>query len=304
MRLSVFPLALAVAALSLASVAMAAPPHRVIGNIYYVGEDDLACFLIVTPKGNILINTGYEFSVPVIQAGTKALGFRFEDIKMLMVTHAHSDHAAGMAKVKKLTGAKMWAIEQEAELLNTGGKTDYLFGVAGWFPPVKVDHIFKDGEKIELGGTVITPHLTPGHTKGSTSYSIEITENGKLYHVLIANMPNMNDGVNFIDDPKYPNIVADYTHAFEVLESLPCDVFLSSHTGAYKLTEKYHRGMAYSPETFVDPQGYRDAVARAKQRFFAEVKEERDEEQFNHDRLNFKDLKEQGTTPVSGAPTP
>ena len=295
MRSFLISFALAAAALSLAPVADAAPPHRVIGNIYYVGEDDLASFLIVTPKGNILINTGYEFSVPVIRAGAKSLGFRFDDIKILLVTHAHSDHAGGLAKVRKLTGAKMWAIEQEAELLSTGGKTDYLFGSAGWFEPVKVDHIFKDGEKIELGGTVITPHLTPGHTKGSTSYSIDITENGKLYHVLIANMPNMNDGVNFIDDVKYPNIVADYTRAFEVLESLPCDVFLSSHTGAYHLAEKYHRGMPYSPETFVDPDGYRDAVARAKQRFFAEVKEQQDEEKFNHDRLNFKDLKEQGS---------
>jgi metallo-beta-lactamase class B len=294
MRSFVLFFLLCLAALSLAHTAEAAPPHRVIGNIYYVGEDDLASFLIVTPKGNILINTGYEFSVPVIRAGAKTLGIRFEDIKILLVTHAHSDHAAGMAKVKKLTGAKMWAIEQEAELLNTGGKTDYLFGSAGWFPPVKVDHIFKDGDKIELGGTVITAHLTPGHTKGSTSYSMEITENGKLYHVLVANMPNINEGVNFIDDPRYPNIVEDYTHAFEVLESLPCDVFLSSHTGAYRLSEKYRRGMPYSPGTFVDPQGYRDAVAQAKQRFFREVKEQRDEEQFNHDRLNFKDLKEQG----------
>src|SRR5580698_6411511 len=112
---------LCLAALSLPRPAGAAPPHRVIGNIYYVGEDDLASFLIVTPKGNILINTGYEFSVPVIRAGAKTLGIRFEDIKILLVTHAHSDHAGGLATVRKLTGAKMWAIEQEAELLSTGG---------------------------------------------------------------------------------------------------------------------------------------------------------------------------------------
>ena len=298
MRLFVFPFALAATAALLATTAEAAPPHRVIGNIYYVGEDDLASFLIVTPKGNILINTGYEFSVPVIRAGAKSLGFRFEDIKILLVTHAHSDHAGGLAKVRRLTGAKMWAIQQEAELLSTGGKTDYLFGSAGWFEPVKVDRIFQDGDKIELGGTSITAHLTPGHTKGSTSYSMEITENGKLYHVLVANMPNMNDGVNFIDDPGYPNIVADYMHAFDVLESLPCDVFLSSHTGAYRLTAKYRSGMPYSPDTFVDPDGYRNALARAKERFIAEVQEQRDEEKFNHDRLNFKDLKDTVTPPA------
>ena len=278
--------------------AAAAPPHRVIGNIYFVGEDDLACFLIVTPKGNILINTGYEFSVPVVRAGAKSLGFRFEDIKILLVTHAHSDHAGGMATVRKLTGAKMLAIEQEAELLRTGGKTDYLFGTLGEFAPVKVDRTFKDGDKIELGGTVISAHLTPGHTKGSTSYSMEITENGRLYHVLIANMPNMNEGVNFINNPEYPNIVEDYTRAFEVLKSLPCDVFLSSHTGSYRLTSKYHRGMPYSPDTFVDPYGYRDALARAEARFLAEVQEQRFEEKSNHDHLNFKDLQD----PRKGAP--
>jgi metallo-beta-lactamase class B len=281
-----------IAAFLLASAAQAARPHRVIGNIYFVGQDDLASFLIATPKGNMLINTGFDFSVPEIRQSAKMLGLRFEDIKILLVTHAHSDHAGGLALVKKLTGAKMLAIEEEAELLNTGGKTDYLFGSAGWFAPVKVDRTFKDGEKIELGGTEITPHLTPGHTKGSTSYSIEITENGKLYHVLIANLPNLNDGVNFIHNSKYPNIVEDYTRAFEVLKALPCDVFLSSHTNSYMLTAKWRRGMPYNPETFVDPAGYQTAVLRAEQRFLRELKQQRDEEQFTHDRLNFKDLKE------------
>jgi metallo-beta-lactamase class B len=281
-----------IAALLLAASAQAARPHRVIGNVYFVGQDDLASFLIVTPKGNILVNTGYDFSVPEIRESIGLLGFRFQDIKVLLVTHAHSDHAGGLATVKKLTGARMLAIEEEAELLNTGGKSDYLFGSSGWFAPVKVDSTFRSGEPIELGGTVLMPHLTPGHTKGSTSYSMDITEDGKLYHVLIANLPNLNDGVNLVNNPKYPGIVEDYAHAFEVLKSLPCDVFLSSHTTAYRLTAKWHKGMPYSPQTFVDPEGYRNTLYRTELRFWREVQQQREEDQFTHDHLNFKDLKD------------
>lgn len=279
----------------LAGTAEAAPAHRMIGNVYFVGQDDLCSYLIVTPKGNILINTGFEFSVPVIRKGTQSLGFRFEDIKILLVTHAHSDHAAGLATVRKLTGAKMWAIAQEAPLLESGGKTDYLFGSDGWFNPVQVDHVFHDGDKIELGGTVITAHWTPGHTKGATSYSLDITENGKLYHVLIANLPTINEGVSFVHNPRYPEIVEDYTRAFAVLRSLPCDVFLSSHTTQFHFNAKYRRDQPYSPERYVDPAGYRLAVDRLEQIFLAQVQEQREEDQATHDHLNFKDLKETGS---------
>jgi metallo-beta-lactamase class B len=283
-----------IAALALVAVpALPAPPHRMIGNIYFVGQDDLCSYLITTPKGNILINTGYVFSVPVIKAATKKLGFRYEDIKILLVTHAHSDHAAGLADVRKQTGAKMWALEQEVQLLETGGKTDFLFGSDGWFNPVKVDHVFHDGDKIELGGTVITAHWTPGHTKGSTSYSIDITEDGKLYHVLIANLPTMNEGVNFVDNDRYPDIVKDYLHTFAVLKSLPCDIFLSSHTTQFRFNSKYYKNdnHDYDPNRYADPNGYIAEVLRLEARFYDEVQGQRDEDQMNHDRLNFKDVK-------------
>src|SRR6202140_1170753 len=146
------------------------PPFRILGNLYYVGDDDLASYLIVTPQGSILINTGYEFSVPDIRSRMKTLGFQFTNIKILLVTHAHSDHAAGMAAMKKLTGAKMLAMEREAPLVESGGKTDHLCGTNGWFKPVKVDRSVQDGDKKELGGTERTAYLTPGHPKGSTSY--------------------------------------------------------------------------------------------------------------------------------------
>ena len=284
---------LALVALAAAPV-MAAAPHRMIGNVYFVGQDDLCSYLITSPKGHILINTGFEFSVPVIRDKIEKLGFKFRDVKILLVTHAHSDHAAGLADVRRLTGAKMWAIEQEAPLLESGGKTDFLFGSNGWFKPVKVDHVFHDGDKIELGGTSITAHWTPGHTKGATSFSMEITENGKLYHVLIANLPAMNEGVSFVENERYPNIVEDYTHTFQVLKSLPCDVFLSSHTTQFAFNRKFYRDekFEYDPERYVDPYGYLTEVQKLERRFYEEVQGQRDEVRMTRDHLNFKDLKE------------
>ncbi len=279
------------------AAAFAAPAHRMIGNVYFVGQDDLCSYLITTPQGHILINTGFAFSVPVIKRGTEQLGFKYKDIKIMLVTHAHSDHAAGFAAIKKQTGAKMWALEQEAPLLESGGKTDFLFGSDGWFEPVKVDKTFKDGDKIELGGTTIVAHWTPGHTKGSTSYSIDINENGKLYHVLIANMPAINEGVSFVNNKKYPEIVDDYMRTFAVLRSLPCDVFLSSHTTQYHFNAKFHLDTKYNPARYVDPVGIQTELDHLEQVFFTQVQEQRDEEQWTRDRLNFKELKDQSPPP-------
>jgi metallo-beta-lactamase class B len=266
------------------------PPLRIIGNIYYVGDNDLASYLIVTPKGSILVNTGYEYSVPEIRSRIGTLGFRFADIKILLVTHAHSDHAAGEAAVKKLTGAKMLAMQEEVELLETGGKTDYLFGNSGWFPPVKVDRALKDGEKIELGGTELTAHLHSGHTKGSTSYSMEVTENGQTYHVLIANLGNINEGTVLLHNPKYPKIAEDYARTFAAQKELPCDVFLTSHAGQFGLLRKWRPGMPYDPNRFVDPDAYARAVQRSETSFLLQLQQEREEEQAWKDHLKFKDV--------------
>jgi metallo-beta-lactamase class B len=266
------------------------PPIHILGNLYYVGDNDLASYLIVTQKGSILINTGFEFSVPEIRARVEKLGLRFADIKILLVTHAHSDHAAGLAKLKQLTGAKMLAIQEEAPLLESGGKTDYLFGSAGWFPPVKVDRTFHDGDTIELGETALTAHLTPGHTEGSVSYSMEIGENGRTYHVLIANLGTINSGTALLHNPKYPKIADDYGRTFALQKQLPCDVFLASHASQFGLLRKYRPGMPYDPDLFVDPDGYRFAVARLEAIYLRQLEEERAEEQAIRDRLHFKDV--------------
>ena len=269
------------------------PPFRILGNLYYVGDDDLASYLIVTPQGSILINTGYEFSVPDIRSRMRTLGFRFTDIKILLVTHAHSDHAAGMATMKKLTGAKMLAMEREAPLLESGGKTDYLFGSNGWFNPVKVDRTFQDGDKIELGGTELTAHLTPGHTKGSTSYTFDITEGGRTYHVLIANLGTINPGTVLVHNPDYPDIAGDYAQTFRILRALPCDIFLTSHASQFGLFSKYRPGMSYDPDRFLDHGIYLRVIDRQENAFLEQLEEEKADDQAWRDHKQFKDVPRQ-----------
>jgi metallo-beta-lactamase class B len=268
------------------------PPFRILGNLYYVGDDDLASYLIVTPQGSILINTGYEFSVPDIRSRMKTLGFRFADIKILLVTHAHSDHAAGMATMKKLTGAKMLAMEREAPLLESGGKTDYLFGSNGWFNPVRVDRTFKDGDKIELGGTELTAHLTPGHTKGSTSYTFDIAEGGRTYHVLIANLGTINPGTVLVHNTDYPNIADDYAQTFRILRALPCDIFLTSHASQFGLFSKYRPGMTYDPDRFLDHGIYLRVIDRQENAFLEQLEEEKADDQAWRDHKQFKDVRQ------------
>ena len=282
-------LALLAAFSTLLSAQKLFPALRMVGNVYYVGDEDLASYLIVTPQGDILVNTGYEYSVPEIRSRVTELGFKLSDIKILLVTHAHSDHAAGEAEMKRLTGAKMVAMQEEVELLETGGKTDFLFGNSNWFPPVKVDRALKDGEKVELGGTVLTAYLHPGHTKGSTSYALDVADGGKTYHVLIANLANINDGTVLLHNPKYPNIVQDFARTFQAQEQLHCDIFLSSHAGQFGLLRKWRPGDKYDPNRFVDPDAYPRAVARTEAKFLQQLQEERDEEKAWKDHLQFKD---------------
>jgi metallo-beta-lactamase class B len=241
------------------------PAHRVIGNVYYVGTYDLACFLITTPKGNILINTGVDGSVPMIRSSIESLGFKFQDTKILLTTQAHVDHVAGMAEIKRLTGAKLLATDGDAPVLEDGGKSDPLFTDPAFrFAPVKVDGRIKDGQKISLGGTDLIAYSHPGHTRGSVSYGLTIAENGRTYRVLIANIGSINPGTILIGNKKYPQISDDYARTFREQKKLECDIFLSSHASQYQLHHKWQPGQAYNPDTFVDPEGYKAAVARAE----------------------------------------
>jgi metallo-beta-lactamase class B len=249
--------------------------HRVIGNVYYVGTYDLACFLIVTPQGNILINTGLEDSAPLIRKSIADLGFKPGDVRWLMTTQAHYDHVAALAEMKRLTGARVLASQADAVLLEDGGKSDFHFGPEYGYAPVKVDERIADGQKLRLGGVELTAYVHSGHTRGSLSYGLTVHEGGKDYRVLIANMGSINPGVKLLHNARYPEIANDYARTFERQKALACDVFLSSHASQYGLHKKYAPGAAYDPERFVDPAGYRAAVESAENSYRRQLAEER-----------------------------
>ena len=240
------------------------PPFRMIGNVYWVGTYDLSTYLITTPAGHILINSGLAQTVPQIKDGVEQLGFKMADVKILTATHGHFDHVAGLAELKRLTGARVMMSEQDAELLESGGKADFRFGddPTARFEPVAVDRRFKDGDKIELGGVTLTAHLHAGHTKGATSFTFEVRENGKTYRVGIVNMASINPGVRVSGMPKFPDIAQAYARTFHDQKEMKIDIWLASHAAQFELHKKYQQGDAYNPDRFVDPEGFQKAVAR------------------------------------------
>jgi len=205
-------------------------PFRIIGNLYWVGSYDLATYLIVTPQGHILINTGVGDTAKQIKASVEQLGFNLADTKILTATHGHFDHVAGMAELKRMTGARLVVSEPDKELLESGGRLDFRFGdtPGARFEAVKVDGTFKDSDTISLGGTVLTAHHHPGHTKGATSFSFTVKEGGKDYRVLIANMPGINPGVTVSGMPRYPTITQDYARSIHDLKEIKFDRCFSS----------------------------------------------------------------------------
>ena len=224
------------------------PPHKIIGNIYYVGTRSLATFLIVTPQGNILINSDYERTVPVIKASVEKLGFKFTDIKILLGSHAHGDHMEGDALAKELSGAQVMAMAEDIPALQTmrtpSGKPR---------PEYKAIH---DGEKITLGGTTLVAHLTPGHTRGCTTWTATVEEGGKQYDIVIIGSVGVNQGTQLVNNKQVPQIAEEYQRSFRILRGLKCDVPLGSHPAMYNLAEKYPK-LGKGPNPFIDPQGYK-----------------------------------------------
>ena len=224
------------------------PPHKIIGNLYYVGTRSLGTFLIVTPQGNILINSDYERTVPVIKASVEKLGFKFTDIKILLGSHAHGDHMEGDALAVELSGAQAYAMAEDLPALQTmrtpGGAAR---------PNYKVIH---DGDKVTLGGTTMVAHLTPGHTRGCTTWTTTIEEGGKSYDVVIIGSVGVNQGTKLVNNPQVPQIAEEYQRSFRILRGLKCDVPLGSHPAMYNLAEKYPK-LGKGPNPFIDPQGYK-----------------------------------------------
>jgi metallo-beta-lactamase class B len=253
------------------------PPHHIAGNLYYVGSEDLTSYLIVTPKGNILINSGFDENVPLIEKSVAQLGFRFSDIKILLISQGHNDHCASAALVKKLTGAKYMVMDADVPVVESGGKEDFQYGSQPEmrFPPTKVDRALHDGDTVALGGTVLTAHLTAGHNKGTTTWTMDEVEGGKTLHVVIVGGTSVNPGYKLVGNKAYPQIASDFHNGFQVLKSLPCDVFLGAHGVYYGLQAKYARWKAGDRDAFIDPEGYKSFVADRERVFEAELKRQK-----------------------------
>lgn len=229
-------------------------PHQMIDNIYYVGTEGLATYLIVTDDGHILINTDFERTVPTLKENVEALGFKFEDIRIILGSHAHGDHMEGDALAKQMTGAQVMAMAQDVPLLKSmrpGGKEH------------PVDRELKDGDEVRLGGTTLTAHLTPGHTPGCTTWTMDVEENGVTYHALVACSYGANAGYVLVNNSNYPQIADDYRSTYQKIRTLPVDVFLGSHGFFYDLAGKYAKLQNRKPG---DPNPYIDRAG-----FFAHV---------------------------------
>lgn len=247
-------------------------PFRIAGDLYYVGTYDLACYLVTTSKGNILINTGLAASAPLIKANIEALGFRFNDTRILLTTQAHYDHMGAMAAIKKLTGAEMMVDEKEAGVMADGGSSDYaLGGDTSSYQPVKADRLLYDGDTVELGNMRLVMLHHPGHTKGSCSFLFNVKDERKSYRILIANMPTIVTEKSFNDIPAYPDIKKDYAYTLDALKKLSFDIWLSSHASQFEFHSKHKPGDSYNPTAFIDRKGYDAAVSDLNKQFLKRV---------------------------------
>ena len=253
------------------------PPFRIAGNLYYVGSHGLASYLVTTPEGHILINSNLEKSVPMLRASIEKLGFKYTDVKILLISHAHWDHNAGSALIKKETGAKYMVMAEDVSAVESGGKTDFNYGndKGSYYPATKVDRTLRDKEEVKLGGTVLVAHLTAGHTKGCTTWTMKVGDGGKALDAVIVCSPNVNPGYKLVDNAAYPGIADDYARMFKTLASLPCDLFLGAHGSYYDMEAKYGRTQKGDTSAFVDPAGYKKFIAAKTAEFQAELKKQR-----------------------------
>ena len=245
-------------------------PFRIAGNIYYVGATEITSFLIATPNGHIVVDGGFVETAPQILANIRALGFRPEDVKVLLNSHAHLDHAGGLAALKKATGASLQIMEGDDVQIEKGGRGDFAFGDRLTFPPVRVDKVLHDGDVVALGGTKLVARRTAGHTKGCTTWTLKVPDGGKIYDVVIVGSVNVNPGFILVGNKDYPQIAEDYVRTFKILQSLPVDVFLGAHGNYYGMEAKYTRIKAGAPNPFIDPDGYHAYLSERQRAFQAE----------------------------------
>jgi metallo-beta-lactamase class B len=228
------------------------PAFKIAGNLYYVGTADLAVYLINTPKGNILINSDFEQDLPLIKKNIEQVGFKYSDTKIILISHAHGDHDAATGLIKKETGAKLMVMDADVPEEESA---------APGRPGAHVDRRLHDGETVELGGSKLVAHLTPGHTKGCTTWTMQVRDGARTRNVVIVGSPNVNPGYVLVGNKNYPQIAEDYVKNFAVLTSLPCDVFLGAHGAYFGLKEKYEKMKTGEANPFIDPEGYKAYIA-------------------------------------------
>jgi metallo-beta-lactamase class B len=234
------------------------PAFQIAGNLYYVGTADLAVYLIHTPRGNILINSDFEQDLPLIKKSIEQLGFHYSDTKIILISHAHGDHDAATGLIRKETGAKLMVMDADVpeEESTAPGR-----------PGAHVDRVLHDRVTVKLGGSELVAHLTPGHTRGCTTWTMQVHDGARTLNVVIVGSPNVNPGYILVDNQKYPRIAEDYVETFAVLKSLPCDVFLGAHGGYFRLKTKYKKMKAGAANPFIDPEGYKSYIADRENAF-------------------------------------
>jgi len=245
-------------------------PLRIVGNVYYVGASGVSSYLITSPEGHVLIDTGFEQTVPIIRENVKTLGFRMEDIKFILASHAHRDHTGGHALTKELTGARIVMSEADAALLASGGKDDFMDEVTV-YRPARADRVVRDRERVTLGNIVLTAHLTPGHTKGCTTWTIVVDDGGQRHNVVFFGSTSVL--AKLVNNSKYPEIARDYAATFRKLKALPCDVFLAPHASFFGLEEKA-REVGTGKNPFVDAKAFEKYVVIAEQNFLKQLEKE------------------------------
>ena len=227
------------------------PAFKIAGNLYYVGTADLAVYLIRTPQGNILINSDFAEDVPTVRKSIEQLGFKYSDTKIVLISHAHGDHDGGVGIIQKDTGAQVMVMEGDVAAVESK---------ATGRPAAKVDRVLRDGETVELGGSTLIARLTPGHTKGCTTWTMQVDEGGRTLNAVIIGSPNVNAGYVLVGNTNYPTIASDYEKTFKVLKSLPVDLFLGAHGAYFGMKAKYERMKGGDAKAFIDPAGYKAYV--------------------------------------------
>ena len=277
-----FAAAIAMAATAAVAAAQSADnqpvdPFRIAGNLYYVGASDISSYLITTPAGHVVIDAGYESTVPQIEKNIRALGFKVEDVRILLNTQAHYDHAAGFAQLKKDTGAQLMIAGPDADIIERGGLKDFSFADKYPFPAAHVDRRLKDGDTVTLGKLTLHAHVTPGHTKGCTTWAFPVTENNHELRVVDMCGLTVLDTTRLVGNALYPDIVADYEKTFVAMRAIPVDIFIGAHPAYYDGAEKAAKLKANpsGPNPFIDPEGYQRYIDTGEKRFRAALAKEK-----------------------------